>query len=174
MGGFVGLQIGIRRPDLLKTLTLIESSSNPIDKESASRYRLLGFVTRWIGLFAVANPVMEIMFGQKFRNDSGRAGLNTEWKQQLLANDRIGITRALSGVLNWKGVTEQLGQIKTPTMIIVGDQDTALPREESENMHKGIPGSKLVIIPGAGHTSSVEEPEAVNTALAEFLNGQAG
>jgi len=174
MGGFVGLQIGVRRPDLQKTLTLIESSPNPIDKDSVTRYRLLGFVARWIGISVVAKPTMEIMFGQKFLNDLGRVDLNTEWKEQLLANDRIGITRALSGVIHWKGVAEQLGQIKTPTLIIVGDQDIALPKKESEIMHKGIPDSKLVIIPGAGHTSSVEEPEAVTGALVGFLNSQAG
>lgn len=174
MGGFVGLRIGIRRPDLLKTLTLIDSSSNPQDEGSRGRYRLLGFVARWFGLRLVVNPAMEIMFGQKFLNDPGRVDLNTEWKEQLLANDRIGITRALSGVINRQGVTEQLGQIKTPTLIILGEQDAALPQEDSDTMHKGIPGSNLVIIPGAGHTSTVEEPEAVTAALAEFLNGQAG
>ena len=174
MGGFVGLRLGIRRPDLLKSLTLIESSSHPQSKDSEGQYRLLGFVARWIGLRMVAKPVMEIMFGAKFRNDPKRANLNNEWKAHLLANDRIGITRALSGVINRQGVIEQLGQIKTPTLIIVGDQDTALPLGESEAMHAGIPNSKLVIIPGAGHTSTVEEPEAVTAALADFIKSQAG
>ncbi len=170
MGGFVGLRIGIRRPDLLKTLTLIESSSHPQNENSRGRYVLLGFLARWVGLRVVAKPAMEIMFGHKFRNDPGRDDLNKEWKEQLIANDRIGISRALSGVINRKEVTHQLGQIKTPTLIIVGDQDTALPLDESEFMHKGIPASKLVIIPGAGHTSTVEEPEAVTAALSDFLN----
>lgn len=174
MGGFVGLRIGIRRPDLLKSLTLIESSSRPQSKDSVRRYRLLGFVARWIGLRVVVNPVMEIMFGQKFRNDPKRTSLKKEWEGHLLANDRVGITRALSGIITRKGVTEQLGQIKTPTLIIVGDEDAALPPAEAEIMHAGIPNSKLVIIPGAGHTSTIEEPEAITAAMKEFLNSQAG
>ena len=174
MGGFVGLRIGIRRPDLLKSLTLIESSSHPQSKDSVGRYRLLGFVARWIGLRVIVNPVMEIMFGHKFRNDSKRTDLKREWEKHLLSNDRVGITRALSGVINRQGVTDQLGQINTPTLIIVGDQDTALPLKESQTMHAGIPNSKLVVIPGAGHTSTVEEPEAVTAAMTDFLDSQAG
>jgi len=170
MGGFVGLRVGIRRPDLLKSLTLIETSSQPQSKDSEGQYRLLGFVARWIGLRVVAGPVMEIMFGKKFRNDPERAQLRHEWKEHMVSNHRIGITRALSGVINRQEVTAQLGQIKAPTLIIVGDQDTALPLDESEVMHVGIPNSRLVIIQGAGHTSTVEEPEAVTAAMTDFLS----
>lgn len=174
MGGFVGLRLGIRRPDLLKSLTLIESSSDPESVESARSYRMLNIVARWIGLQIVADRVMQIMFGQKFLNDPGRASLKQEWKQRMVANDRVGITRAVSGVITRQGVTEQLGQIKTPTLIIVGDQDVATVPGKAEQMHAGIPNSQLVIIPGAGHTSTVEEPEAVTVAMEAFLKNQAG
>jgi len=40
-------------------------------------------------------------------------------------------------------------------------------------MHAGIPNSKLVVIPGAGHTSTVEEPKIVTAAMVEFLENQA-
>jgi pimeloyl-ACP methyl ester carboxylesterase len=54
-------------------------------------------------------------------------------------------------------------------LIIVGDQDVATVPAKSERMQAAIPGSKLVVIPGAGHSSTIEEPAAVNTAVAEFL-----
>jgi pimeloyl-ACP methyl ester carboxylesterase len=114
------------------------------------------------------------MFGQKFLNDPERANLKHEWKERMVANDRIGITRAVSGVITRDGVTEQLDQIKVPTLIIVGEQDVALVPEKSKKMHAGIPNSKLVVIPGAGHTSTVEEPAAVTAAMEEFLTSQAG
>ena len=66
---------------------------------------------------------------------------------------------------------DQLDKIKTPTLIIVGDQDVATPPAKAERMHARIPGARLVIIHGAGHTSTVEEPEVVNAAIQEFLNG---
>jgi len=173
MGGFVGLRIAIRRPDLLKSLILIESSSEPEPTKNIPRYRLLNFVARWIGLGVVANPVMEIMFGEKFLNDQARIALKDEWKKHIIANHRIGITRAVTGVINRAGVTDQLGQIKTPTLIIVGDQDVATTPDKSELMHARISNSKLVVIPGAGHTSTVEEPAAVTNAIAEFLTSLA-
>jgi 3-oxoadipate enol-lactonase len=174
MGGFVGLRLGIRRPDLLKSLTLMETSSDPEAKEAAGRYRMLSIVARWIGLRVVADRVMEIMFGQKFLNDPARADLRREWRERMVANDRIGITRAVSGVITRGGVTQHLGRISSPTLIIVGDQDVATPREKAEKMHAGIPDSTLVVIPGAGHTSTIEEPEVVTAAMVEFLCSQAG
>jgi 3-oxoadipate enol-lactonase len=174
MGGFVGLRVGIRRPDLLKSLTIMESSPDPEAKQTMRQYRLLSLVAYWIGLRIVADRVMDIMFGQKFLNDPARAALKDEWKERMVSNDRIGITRAVSGVITRKGVSEQLDQIKIPTLIIVGDQDVATVPAEAEKMHAGIPNSKLVIIPGAGHTSTIEEPEAVTAAFEDFLNNLAG
>lgn len=117
---------------------------------------------------------MEIMFGQRFLKDPERANLKLEWKESIVNNHRIGITRAVMGVITRAGVTDQLGQIKTPTLIIVGDQDVATVPDDAERMHAGISNSKLVVIPGAGHTSTVEEPVAVTAAMQEFLASQAG
>lgn len=174
MGGFVGLRVAIRRPDWLRSLILIESSSDPEPAKNISRYRMLNIIARWIGLGVVADRVMEIMFGQKFLNDTERATLKHKWKERMVANHRIGITRAVSGVIKRSGVTDQLGKIGTPTLIIVGDQDVATVPAKAELMHTRIPNSKFVVIPGAGHTSTVEEPIAVTTAMAEFLASLAG
>lgn len=169
MGGFVGLRLAIRRPDLLKSLILIESSSDPEPPENIGRYRMLNAVARWMGLRLVTGPVMKIMFGRKFLNDPARAALKHEWEERMAANHKIGITRAVTGVISRKGVTDQLSQIRIPTLVIVGDQDVAIVPAKAELMHASIPNSRLVVIPGAGHTSTVEEPMAVNTALMEFL-----
>lgn len=174
MGGFVGLRVAIRRPDWLRSLILIESSSDPEPAENIGRYRMLNIIARWIGLGVVADRVMEIMFGQKFLNDPERATLKHKWKERMVANHRIGITRAVSGVIKRSGVTDQLGKIGTPTLIIVGDQDVATVPAKAELMHTRIPNSRFVVIPGAGHTSTVEEPIAVTTAMAEFLTSLAG
>ena len=169
MGGFVGLRVGIRRPDLLKSLTIMESSSDTEAHQTRRQYRLLSIVAYWIGLRVVADRVMEIMFGQKFLNDPERAKLKDEWKERMVANDRVGITRAVSGIITREGISEQLDQIRVPTLIIVGDQDVATVPAKAEKMHASIPNSKLVIIPDAGHTSTIEEPEAVTAALVDFF-----
>jgi len=171
MGGFIAMRLGIRRPELVKSLILMETSADSEPEENVGKYHLLGFVARWLSIDLVANPVMKIMFGQKFLNDPARAALRDEWRRRLLANHRVGITRALEGVITRQGVYDQLDRIKVPTLIIVGDQDVATKPVKAERMHARIPGSKLVVIPGAGHTSSVEEPEAVNAAIKDFLSG---
>ncbi len=169
MGGFVGLRLAIRRSDLLKSLILMETSADPEPAANVPKYRLLNFIARCFGLRPVAGRVMPIMFGGKFLNDPERAALREEMRQQLLSNHRIGITRATGGVINRQGVFDQIDQIALPTLIVVGDQDVATVPARSERMHERIPNSRLVIIPGAGHTSTVEEPVAVNAAITQFL-----
>ena len=71
-----------------------------------------------------------------------------------------------------QAVTVVRPQSYSPTLIIVGDQDVATVPAKAERMHAGIRGSKLVVVSGAGHTSTVEEPEGVNAALEKFLSTQ--
>ena len=80
-----------------------------------------------------------------------------------------GIVRAVTGVIDRSGVADEIGRIALPTLIIVGDQDVATPLARAERIRERIPGSRLVVIPGAGHSSAIEEPEAVNQVLVEFL-----
>ena len=54
-----------------------------------------------------------------------------------------------------------LATIHVPTLIVVGDEDALTPPALSEEMHRAIAGSELVIIPGAGHLSNLEQPRAV-------------
>lgn len=170
MGGFVGLRIAIRRPDLIKSLILIGSSASAEAKENISGYKRLNFVARWISLRLVAKPVMKVVFGKTFLNDPLRKNDYNYWKKQMLSNDRKGITRALNGVLYRDSVEDELAKISCPVLILVGDEDVALPAEKSELMDSLINDSKLVIIPQAGHTSTVEQPERVNQEILSFLS----
>jgi pimeloyl-ACP methyl ester carboxylesterase len=149
---------------------LLETTADPDPEENKGRYRLLNIIARWLGLGIVAGRVMPIMFGQKFLNDPARTQERDLWRQRLIANDRLGITRATRGVINRVGIYDQLDRITVPTLIIVGDQDVATVPAKAERMHQRIRGSKKVVIPGAGHTATVEEPEAVNKALKAFLD----
>lgn len=171
MGGFIGMRLAIRRPELLKSLVLMETSADPEPAENVPRYRLLGWVGRWLGFRLTANRVMPIMFGRKFIQDPARAEERRYWRERLIANNRAGTLHALNGVITRQGVYDQLDRIHLPTLIIVGDQDVATVPDKSRRIQARIPGSQLVIIPGAGHSSSVEEPAAVTAALQTFLAG---
>ena len=171
MGGFVGMRLAARQPDLVKSLTLLETSADPEPEASRRRYRRLNLIARWLGLGAVARPVMRIIFGNKFLADPARAALGEQCRRELVANHRLGITRAVVGVIDRQGVDAELDRIAAPTLIVVGDQDLATPPAKAERIHARIAGSRLLVIPGAGHTSTIEEPAAVNAAIAGFLAG---
>lgn len=170
MGGFVAMRLAARRPELLKSVILIETSAEPEPAENVPKYKMLNLVARWLSLRLVAGQVMPIMFGQKFLNDPARMAERKLWRERMIANDRIGITRAVLGVVNRKPILDELSKITLPTLILVGDQDVATVPAKAERIHSLIPQSKLVVIPGAGHTSSVEEPKAVNAAIESFLS----
>ena len=53
--------------------------------------------------------------------------------------------------------------------MIVGEEDELTPRADSERMQRATARSQLVVVPGAGHLSNLEAPEAFSAALANFL-----
>lgn len=173
MGGFVGLRLAIHRPELLRSLVLIDTSAEPEARAKVPRYRMLNFVARWFGFGPVVDRVMPILFGPSFLGDPARAAERAEYRARLLALDRIGTPRAVRGVIERAGVADQLHRVRTPTLVLVGEEDGATPPERAEALAIGIAGAQLVRIPGAGHTSTLEQPAAVNAALAGFLARQA-
>jgi pimeloyl-ACP methyl ester carboxylesterase len=66
--------------------------------------------------------------------------------------------------------TDVVAGLRVPTLILVGAEDELTPADESRKMADAIPGSRLEIIPQAGHLSNMEQPERFNTALASFLS----
>jgi 3-oxoadipate enol-lactonase len=169
MGGFVGTRLAIRHPELLQSLILMETTADPEPEQNKGPYRRLAFVGRWLSYRLVVNPVMKIMFGKTFLDDSGRSEIRAQWKKHIMSLSRTGTSRAAHGVIDREGIYDQLGQIETPTLILVGDEDVATPLPKSQRMHEAIKGSTLKVIPKAGHSASIEEPAAINAAIEEFL-----
>jgi len=62
-----------------------------------------------------------------------------------------------------------LADIKCPTVVIVGQQDVLTPVKVAREMHEGIAGSQIEIIPDCGHLSTMERPEATNKILRDWL-----
>ncbi len=173
MGGFVAMRLAARRPDLLRTCMLLETSADPEPVANVPRYRMLNRVARWLGLGVVAEQVLSIMFGRTFLTDPARAAERAVWKAKLSANRRD-IWRAVNGVIEREGVYDELASITVPTLIVVGDEDVATVPAKADRIHAAIRGSTLVRIPGAGHSSSVEQPERVTAAMDAFLRATPG
>lgn len=170
MGGFVGMRLAAREPALLKSLTLLETSADPEEPENVPKYRMLNIVARWIGLWAVIGRVMPIMFGRTFLTDPARTAERQRWSKAITGNNRIGITRAVGGVIDRDGCADLLERIRVPVGIGVGDEDVATVPEKSERMHRAIGTSELVVFRGAGHSSTIETPDQVNDLIERTIH----
>jgi pimeloyl-ACP methyl ester carboxylesterase len=168
MGGFVGMRMAARRPDLVKRLVLLETSSDPEPPENVPRYRMLSNVTRLFGPRVVKSRVAPIMLGKTILTDPTR---KDELARHLdVMTQRRDIWRAVNGVIDRAPIHDELARITAPTLILVGDEDVATPPAKAARIHEAIAGSTLVTIGGAGHSSSVEQPAAVSEAIARFLD----
>lgn len=78
----------------------------------------------------------------------------------------------MNGVIERRGIANELSAIKAPTLILVGEEDLATIPAEAEAIHQAIPGSRLIRICGAGHTTTWEQPAAVNNALAAVTKAE--
>ncbi len=173
MGGFVGMRLAARRPDLLRSCILIETGAEPETPENVSRYGWMNLAVRLVGARPLVPRIAAILFGRSFLSDPDRAVLRREWMHRL-GSLRRSIHRAVNGVVTREGVVPELGKIAVPTLVVVGDEDVATPPEMAERLARAIPGARKVVIPRAGHSSPIENPEAVNAALDAFLGEAVG
>lgn len=167
MGGFVGLRLASRRPDLLHSLILMETSAQK--EPSTFKYSALVNIVRIFGVKIVTWPVINIMFGTKFLRNKVRIEEKKSWIKELQKNSKT-IVKAVNGIITRKGVEGELKNILCPVLVLVGTQDKAAIPARAEFIHQHIPHSQLRYIEGAGHSSSIEEPEQVNQCIEEFLN----
>ncbi|PZX49196.1 alpha/beta fold hydrolase [Algoriphagus chordae] len=169
MGGFVGMRLAARHPDLIKSLILLETSANAEPVENLPKYKTLNGIVKWFGLIPpVANKVMKIMFAESWLSDPINAEKIDYWKSKLKSNKK-NITGAVEGVIYRKGIENELGYISCPTMIIVGDEDVATTPVKAKFIQMGIAKSKLHRVPGAGHSSCIEKPKEINRLIGDWL-----
>jgi pimeloyl-ACP methyl ester carboxylesterase len=76
----------------------------------------------------------------------------------------------VEGVIQRQGVANELEKITTPTLVAVGDEDVATIPVKSDRIHHAVKGSKLIIIPKAGHSSCIEQAEEVNKIIQRFIS----
>lgn len=167
MGGFVAMRMGAFRPDLVRSLILVETSADAEPLESVARYRVLVRVVKLLGPRVVASRVAAIMLGRTIRADRTRAAEVARYV--ALMSRRRDIWRAAQGVIDRAPIAAELSRVTAPTLVIVGEEDVATVPAKAERIAAAIAGARLARIPRAGHSSSVEEPAAVTAAIEGFL-----
>jgi pimeloyl-ACP methyl ester carboxylesterase len=172
MGGFVAMRVAASRPELVRSLVLVDTSAGPEPAKNIPRYRRLEWVARWFGTWPVASRVEAIMHGASARKDPARAADLRAWRERLLRTDAVVMNRAVEGVLTRESALPLLPRIRCPTLVMVGEEDVATVPARSEELAAGIAGARLVRIPRAGHMSPIDAPEAVTAELRAFLEAQ--
>lgn len=76
---------------------------------------------------------------------------------------------ALRGRAERPDYADTLARLHRPALIVIGDEDAFTTREDADRMHTLLTGSQLLWLPGVGHMPNLEQPQAFNTALADFL-----
>lgn len=96
-------------------------------------------------------------------------GLKTIVRQMAQETGAEAFVRQLHAIMSRPDSRPMLSSIRCPTLVLVGDGDLATPPELNKEIADGIPGARFTVVPDSGHLSTVEQPEAVNAALAEWL-----
>jgi len=169
MGGFVGMRLAARRPELIRSLSLLDTSAGPEDQDKVKQYRLLAAIYRWVGMSPLEGRVKPLMFGPTFLADPSSKDAVDAWRQELRSADRVGMKKAILGVTDRLPVVDELKSISVPTLVVVGDDDVATPLAKAEVVVAGIEGSALKTVSRCGHSSTVEQPAALADLLEEFL-----
>lgn len=173
MGGFVGQRLAARRPDLVRSLILIDTSAGPEDPAKVKKYKLLSTIFGLLGMKPLMGQVAPIMFTPSFLDtDAGKATLDT-WAAELATQDRKGVKQAIRGVTDRLPVVDEIKAITAPTLIIVGSDDVATPVAKAETIAAEIPHTRLDVLAGVGHVSTLEDPARVNALMQDFLASQA-
>lgn len=168
-GGFIGLRLGLRRPDLVRSLVLMDTSADAEPAAALTQYRLMLAVVRRVGYWPLMRRVLPMFFAPKFLGDPARAGEVRQWRRRMMANDRRAIAAFGHGIFGRESVHHRIGAIRVPTLVVVGEQDIPTPPAKARRIAERIPGAVLKVIPDAGHLCTIEEPAAVNAAIGEFL-----
>lgn len=168
-GGFVGMRIALRSPELFSSLTLMDTSAQPEPGFNRVKYEVMLAMLRTIGFKPLAAPVMKQMFGEEFLRDPDREAERALWRDRMQANDPKALTRFGHAIFGRDDVLPALSGLRVPTLVVVGSDDRSTTPDKARAMAATIPGARLEFVPGGGHLNTIEKPELVSTLLTDFL-----
>jgi 3-oxoadipate enol-lactonase len=166
MGGMIGQTLALRAPELFSSLVLCDTSSR-IPPEAKPMWDERVHTAETKGMEPLVEGTLARWLTTPFRE---RGGEVVERVREMIRSTNpvgyIGCCQAISSL----NLTDRIGVIKSPTLIIVGEEDQGTPVAASRVMNEQIKGSQLVILKSAAHLSNMEQPEAFTQALVGFLS----
>jgi pimeloyl-ACP methyl ester carboxylesterase len=106
-------------------------------------------------------------------SESAPAGLVAEFATSMAEFHPVGL-RANARAFAEADLRDVLPRIDVPTLVLHGGEDVRAPLNVAQELHARIPGSRLVVMDGVGHASSVEAPQRFNAEVRAFLRSAQG
>jgi pimeloyl-ACP methyl ester carboxylesterase len=166
MGGMIALQLAVDTPDLVRSLTIVNSGPEMILRTMKQR---IAIYQRFVIVRLMGMRKMGVVLSKVLLPRPEHEGLRETFVERWARNVPGAYLRALRALIGWS-VSARLGTIKCPTLILAADQDYT-PVAYKEFYAAAIPGSQLVVIPDARHMLPVERPAEYNDAVMHFLAG---
>ncbi len=168
MGGYVCFEFVRKHPAGVKGLLLIDTRAEADSPEGKQGREKMIELVREKGSPAVASQMMPKMVAP--HAEQNRPSMVRELRGIMEACPPLTIEHALTAMRDRRDHRQSLASIAAPTLIIVGDQDAITPLASAEVMKAGIPNAQLVVIPGSGHMSPMEQGELVSRAIGDFAS----
>ncbi len=169
LGGFIALRLAARRPDLLRSVTILGSSGEA--EHRAAEFAPLVEALRTQGPAPQIATLMYIMFGDSFLADPARAAERAQWQARIAALPNR-IADAAHEVVFRTAVLDELAGCRVPLLAIAGAEDHAYGPKEAENVAQAA-GGRAVTVARAGHSVALEQPAEVNALLASHWQSAA-
>ena len=168
MGGMIGQSLALDYADRLKSLTLCDTAAiMPDETQPVWQQRIDAAGEK--GIKGQVDETLERWFRPEYLQQNPP---EVEMiRRQILATPVAGYIGCCEAIRRLKYL-DRLSGINLPTLIMVGEEDPGTPVAASEAMHERISDSRLVVLPSARHLSNIEQSEAFNAALMEFLTQQ--
>ncbi len=167
-GGYVALSFLRRHREAVGALVLADTRADPDGPDDQERR---ADEQHWLetegDVSYLADRLLEGMVSQR---GADRGQVVKRARLFMQGNPAQGWMGGLEALKRRPDATGDLHKIDVPTLVVVGEDDQLTPPSVARGLHDQIPGSRLSIVPDAGHLSNMENPAVFNAALRQFLD----
>lgn len=169
VGGLIAQELAITEPDLIRSLTLIDTAARFAPAGQAAMKARADLV-REQGVPAI----LDALFGHWFLAETcERRPDLVDRATKTLVHDDTAVHAALWEMIANFDAVDRLGSITAETLVLVGRYDSSSPISSSEELRDGIAHAHLQVIENAAHLSPIEQPDDVTSRLEAFLQSLA-
>jgi 3-oxoadipate enol-lactonase len=163
-GGFLSLRAALTAPERVRALILLDTQAGTEDPEVVPGYE--GLRDTWLAAGPV-DELVEAVAALIISDPDVNPTWIAKWKQR--PNDFI--QQPFATLMSRDDVTDRLGEITCPALVVHGTEDVSISMEKAEALAAGLPGCDGVVAVGGAHAANLTNPGPVNDAILAFLDG---